>query len=56
MFWIANDRALFFTDTADFRNANYHEESDKPDTLDYVFLGGVARTLIATTLAFAEAE
>lgn len=47
-FWLAGETALFFTDTANFRNPNYHLPTDTPDTLDPVFLGGVARV---TTMA-----
>lgn len=32
-FWFAGKQALFLTDTANFRNPNYHQESDTPDTL-----------------------
>lgn len=34
-FWWAGYPALFFTDTADFRNKNYHEKTDTWNTLDY---------------------
>lgn len=34
-FWGEGYPALFFTDTADFRNKNYHETTDTWDTLDY---------------------
>jgi hypothetical protein len=32
-FWLAGHQALFITDTAPFRNPNYHKASDTPDTL-----------------------
>jgi Zn-dependent M28 family amino/carboxypeptidase len=35
-FWITGRNALFLTDTANFRNGNYHQETDLPETLDPV--------------------
>ena len=37
-FWDAGIPALMVTDTAFFRNPNYHLPSDTPDTLDYGFM------------------
>ncbi|MCL2348658.1 MAG: M28 family peptidase, partial [Planctomycetaceae bacterium] len=34
-FWREGYPALFFTDTAEFRNKNYHKSTDTWDTLDY---------------------
>lgn len=34
-FWQSGYPAVMVTDTAPFRNPNYHEPSDLPDTLDY---------------------
>ena len=34
-YWDANFDAVMVTDTAFYRNANYHESSDAPETLDY---------------------
>lgn len=34
-FWQAGYPAIMITDTAHFRNPNYHTAKDKPDTLDY---------------------
>ena len=34
-FWQVGYPAIMVTDTAPFRNPNYHHRSDKPDTLDY---------------------
>jgi Zn-dependent M28 family amino/carboxypeptidase len=47
-FWAAGVPAVMITDTANFRNPHYHRPSDTPDTLDYDFMGNVARTLVAT--------
>lgn len=55
-FWIAGVPALFFTDTADFRNKNYHTANDTPDKLDYEFLRRVAAYVIGTVAAVAENE
>jgi hypothetical protein len=38
---------VLVTDTAGLRNPHYHEPSDLPDTLDYVFLEAVTRGLAA---------
>jgi len=32
-FWLTGGKALFLTDTADFRNPHYHQETDVPETL-----------------------
>ena len=37
-FWDRGYKALMLTDTSWFRNPNYHEASDLPDTLDYARL------------------
>ncbi len=37
-FWQNNIPALMWSDTAEFRNPNYHQPSDTPDTLDYEFM------------------
>ncbi len=50
-FWMAGQSALFLTDTANFRNPNYHKASDVPSTLDFDFLSDVTR-LSAAGLSF----
>jgi len=50
-FWLAGQNALFLTDTANFRNPNYHRDTDVPATLDADFLTGVTR-LSAAGLAY----
>jgi hypothetical protein len=50
-FWMAGQSALFLTDTANFRNPHYHQDTDVPSTLDPEFLTGVTR-LSAAGLAF----
>jgi hypothetical protein len=40
-FWAHKTPAIMWTDTSEFRNPNYHRDTDPPDTLDYAFLRGV---------------
>ncbi len=47
-FWKAGIRALLWTDTAEFRNPNYHQPTDTPETLDYAFMASVFRLLVAS--------
>ena len=44
-FWQEGYTAVMVTDTAPFRNRNYHRSSDTPDTLDYVHLAAAVRGL-----------
>lgn len=46
-FWEAGMPAVMWTDTADFRNPNYHRLTDTPDTLDYSFMQQVTELLCA---------
>lgn len=46
-FWQAGIPAIMWTDTAEFRNPNYHRASDTPDTLDYDFMSDVAKIALA---------
>ncbi len=41
-----------WTDTAEFRNPNYHQPTDTPDTLDYDFMIEVARLLTHSVLSW----
>jgi Zn-dependent M28 family amino/carboxypeptidase len=47
-FWKAKIPAMLWTDTAEFRNHNYHRPTDTPDTLDYGFMRRVTQLVIAT--------
>jgi hypothetical protein len=49
-FWAAGIPAVLITDTANFRDPNYHAPTDTPDTLDYDFL---RRVTVALTAAVA---
>jgi len=46
-FWDRRYPSLMITDTAFLRNPHYHMESDRADTLDYGFMGKVARAVLA---------
>ena len=49
-FWQEGYPALFFTDTAEFRNKNYHKNTDTWDTLDYNRLAQVPVGLLEIIL------
>jgi hypothetical protein len=51
-FWKQKIPALMWTDTADFRNPNYHGHSDTPETLNYAFLKKVTQLLLLQILNF----
>jgi Zn-dependent M28 family amino/carboxypeptidase len=55
-FWDAGYPAVVLTDTADFRNPNYHRETDTVDTLNLEFLSNVVATVTATTIQIAGAR
>jgi len=44
-FWDNGFPALMITDTAYFRNPNYHGPNDTADTLDYAFMAELVRSL-----------
>ena len=45
-FWEKNIPAVFVTDTANYRNPNYHTPRDLPATLDPVFFAGSAQHVV----------
>ncbi len=49
-FWRQGIPAVMWTDTSEFRNPNYHQVTDTPETLDYDFLARVTRALTATVI------
>ena len=55
-FWNQGYRALIVTDTANFRNPNYHTASDTIGTLDFNFMTNSVRTMIAGLVAFATVD
>lgn len=52
-FWQAGYPGVMITDTAPFRNPNYHASTDTPDTLDYDRLARVTSGLIPVVAALA---
>ena len=44
-FWDNGFQAIMITDTAYFRNQNYHGPNDTADTLDYAFMAELVRSL-----------
>jgi hypothetical protein len=49
-FWARKMRAVMWTDTSEFRNHNYHRDTDTPDTLNYHFLKRVTQLLTACVI------
>lgn len=49
-FWEKSIPAMMWTDTSEFRNPNYHQKSDTPDTLDYEFMKKVIELLCLVVL------
>ncbi len=52
-FWRRGIPSLLWTDSAEYRNPNYHLPSDRPETLDYAFLRRVTQLLVVTVLSAA---
>ncbi|SRX55270.1 M28 family peptidase [Aequorivita sp. CIP111184] len=52
-FWDAGLQALMLTDTADFRNLNYHTSGDTSNTLNFEFMRDVVKTILATAAELA---
>ena len=48
-FWQEGYKGIMVTDTALFRNHNYHQPTDKPDTLDYDSMARVVQGLVGVT-------
>jgi hypothetical protein len=51
-FWDMGYQALMVTDTAGFRNPNYHQPTDTIDTLDMPFATNVTKAMLATTVEY----
>jgi Zn-dependent M28 family amino/carboxypeptidase len=49
-FWDAGYRAVMITDTAFYRNPNYHTEDDTPETLDYERMARVVEGVYAAVV------
>jgi aminopeptidase YwaD len=52
-FWDAGYPAVMLTDTANFRNPNYHRATDTMDTLNLKFLSNVVATVTAVAIQIA---
>jgi hypothetical protein len=52
-FWKARIPAVLWTDTAEFRNPNYHGPGDGPATLNYRFLRSTTELLLAYAMSTA---
>ncbi|UCC82569.1 MAG: M28 family peptidase [Gemmatimonadota bacterium] len=52
-FWDRGYPSLMITDTAFLRNPHYHMATDSADTLDYRFMGQVARAVLAAVVDLA---
>ncbi len=53
-FWDAGMQALMLTDGSEFRNANYHQPSDRVDSLDMDFLTMNTKATLAAAAMLAE--
>ncbi|NQU67408.1 MAG: M28 family peptidase [Candidatus Marinimicrobia bacterium] len=53
-FWDAGYKAVFFTDTGNFRNPYYHTSVDLMGTLDFSFASNVVKATVATVATLAE--
>jgi Zn-dependent M28 family amino/carboxypeptidase len=51
-FWAAGFPALLVTDTANFRNPNYHQPTDTRATLDFAFLTDSTKATLAGLMAY----
>jgi hypothetical protein len=51
-FWDKGYGAVQWTDTAYYRNPNYHAATDTPDTLDYGFLASVTNLIAVAGAEF----
>jgi hypothetical protein len=55
-YWKHGYRAFMVTDTAPFRNPNYHEASDLPPTMDFEWLARATQGLESVVSALAEGD
>jgi Zn-dependent M28 family amino/carboxypeptidase len=56
LMWYKGIPALFFSDGANFRNSNYHQVSDLPETINQDFLIRNTRLIAATVAILAEVQ
>jgi len=50
-YWLSGRKGVMITDTAEFRNANYHRATDTLDTLDLDFAAQVTRAVAGAVRA-----
>jgi Zn-dependent M28 family amino/carboxypeptidase len=55
-FWLSDYKAVMLTDTAMFRNPNYHKPTDTPDTLDYDSLARVTAGVVDVVKELADSD
>jgi Peptidase family M28 len=55
-FWLQEIGAVMVTDTANFRNPNYHQPTDTPETLDREFLTRSAQLILDVTANLLESR
>jgi Peptidase family M28 len=55
-FWFQGIGAVMVTDTANFRNPNYHQPSDLPETIDRSFFNGSAQVVVNATAALLNSQ
>ncbi len=55
-FWDKNIQALMLTDGANFRNKNYHEDSDTLSTINKTFMCNVLKATLASAITLAELD
>jgi len=53
-YWHKKLKGIMLTDTANFRNPNYHQKTDTIDTLNFDFMTKVVKATVATLLECAE--
>ncbi|MGE5430180.1 MAG: M20/M25/M40 family metallo-hydrolase [Syntrophomonadaceae bacterium] len=53
-FWDNGFKALMLTDCAEYRNPNYHKESDTTGTIDFSFMANVVKATVATIATLAK--
>jgi hypothetical protein len=52
-YWRAGRKSIMLTDTANFRNPNYHKPDDAPETLDYRFVCQIVQASAGMALEWA---
>jgi hypothetical protein len=55
-FWDAGYQALMLSDTANFRNPNYHTANDTSGSLDFDFMANVVKATVATVAKLADIQ